>query len=234
MKIKCDDEIYEMFPEASFHGIALDPVKSLPKDAIADWKRRAADSVAASGIKPELLVEHPAIREWRNAFSKFGLKPSKFRSSIEQLYKRALKGDLLETGLPLVNLYCHLSVLHMIPAGGYDLDKIEGGIISVRLAKEGEKFQAIGERDVLDCQSGVICYADAGGVICYGWNYRDAARTCLNERTERAVFFADSATAATREQAENAITDLSKALGAKENAVVLRFVLDKQMSEFTF
>lgn len=114
------------------------------------------------------------------------------------------------------------------------MDKIEGNGISVRFANEGEKFQAIGERNALSCQPGVICYVDANGVICYGWNYRDAARTCLNERTRRAIFFADSATAATRRQAENAIRDLSKALGTNENVVVSQFVLDKQTSELSF
>lgn len=234
MKIKCDDEIFEMFPEASFHAVALDTLKTPPEETIADWKRRAAESVAASGIKPELLVEHPAIKEWRNAFSKFGLKPSKFRSSIEQLYKRALKGDLLETRLPLVNLYCYLSVLHLIPAGGYDLDKIEGDAITVRPAIEGEQFRAIGERDALPCQPGAVCYADAGGVICYGWNWRDAARTCLDERTTRAIFFADSAADASRRRAERAIADLAAALNANGSVSISQFVLDAQNREIVF
>lgn len=231
MKLKCDDEIFQMFPEASFHGAVINGVKLPTGEAVVELKQRAAESVAASGIKPELLTEHPAIKEWRSAFSKFGLKPSKFRSSIEQLYKRALKGDLLETRLPLVNLYCYLSVLYMIPAGGYDLDKIEGDVISVRFAKQDEEFRAIGEREAMPCQPGTVCYADSEGVICYGWNYRDAARTCLNENSERVIFFADSATRETRWRAENAIADLSNALGAGDSAGVLHFVLDKQNSE---
>jgi lysyl-tRNA synthetase class 2 len=225
MKVTLSDHFLEKFPEAAIYGAVFENVNLLTPESAA-WKERAARSVLKSGIKPELLAEHPKIKVWRDAYLRFGLKPGKFRSSIEQLYKRALKGDILETRLPLVNLYCWVSLINMIPAGGYDLSKIEGDI-TIRLSVEGDEFQAIGERESLRCKPDVVSYADAAGVICYGWNYRDAARTCLQEKTERAVFFVDSVNDSTRQSAEYAMADLSAALRNAGCKIISDFALDK-------
>ena len=64
----------------------------------------AIDSVASSGFTSETVLDAPAVKDWRNTFQRFGVKPSKYRSSIEQLYRRALKQEIIETSLPLVNL----------------------------------------------------------------------------------------------------------------------------------
>ena len=41
------------------------------------------------------LVEHPKIAAWRQAFSRFGARPSKFQASVEALARRARRGDAL-------------------------------------------------------------------------------------------------------------------------------------------
>src|ERR1700752_1123834 len=118
MIVRCDQELFELFPEASVHGIVFDGVAEF--DQAAAWKQKAIESVASSGFTPETVLESPAVKEWRNAFQRFGVKPSKFRSSIEQLYRRALKQEIIETSLPLVNLYCYVSLIEMVPMGAYD------------------------------------------------------------------------------------------------------------------
>jgi len=100
MIVRCDQEVFEMFPEASVHGIVFDGLATFDPAAVARWKQRAIDSVASSGFTSDA----PAVKDWRNTFQRFGVKPSKYRSSIEQLYRRALKQEIIETSLPLVNL----------------------------------------------------------------------------------------------------------------------------------
>lgn len=230
MKISCDAQIFDLFPEAEIHGVVFDNVNLLTAGEVREWKRRAVESLRERAIDPELLTEHPSISQWREAYRKFGLKPGKFRSSVEQLYRRALKGDVIETRLPLVNLYCYLSLLQMIPAGGYDFDKIDGDI-AIRLTKTGEKFQGIGEQTAAECPPGVVAYADDAGVICFGWNYRDAARTCLDDKTSKAVFFVDSAAGSTRRQAKDAVRDLTNALTAAGCRLTSIFKLNAQERE---
>jgi len=211
MQTTVNQEIFEKFPEARFHAVVFEDVNLVNENIAADWKQKAVRAVEAEGIKPELLVEHFAIKEWRDAYHKFGLKPSKYRSSIEQLYKRALKSDYLQTRFPLVNLYCYTSIVNLIPMGGYDVELLKGNV-EIRLTEEGEKFQAIGERESIVSPANIVSYADGGGIICWAWNHRDSVRTCLNENTRKAIFFSDSATNRTNEMASKAIRDLSHTL----------------------
>jgi lysyl-tRNA synthetase class 2 len=233
MKVSCNKEIFEKFTEASFHAVVFDNVNLLSEETAGVWKQKAVQDVEARGIKPELLTENSAIKQWRDAYYKFGLKPSKYRSSIEQLYKRALKGDYLQTRLPLVNLYCYISILNMTPMGGYDLSRVKDKI-EIRYTAEAEDFQAIGERVSIKSPPGIVSYADASGIICWGWNHRDSLRTCLNEKTRTAIFFADSATGATYEMSETAIRNLSKTLLNSGCRLISEFVLDSKNPQAEF
>lgn len=230
MKVHCEQELFEKFPGASIHGVVFDRLDLLESGTDQLWKGRALESVRESGISPELLVEVPEIKIWRSAFQSFGLKPSKYRSSIEQLYRRALKGDLIETRLPLVNLYCYVSILHRAPMGAYDLEKTRGDIC-IRPAKGGEEFMAIGEKQAIHSEAGVVVYADSEGIICWGWNHRDSARTCLGLDTRRAIFFADSSDAFTRGAAMEAINTLTNALASSGCVKLAAFALDRERFE---
>lgn len=233
MKVRCEQELFEKFPGASIHGVVFDRLDLLESGTDQVWKGRALESVRDSGISPELLVEVPEIKAWRSAFQSFGLKPSKYRSSIEQLYRRALKGDLIETRLPLVNLYCYVSILHRAPMGAYDLEKTHGDIC-VRPARGGEEFTAIGEKQAAQSEAGVIVYADIEGIICWGWNHRDSARTCLGLDTRRAIFFADSSATVTRTAAKDAINTLTVALASSGCVKLSSFALDRERCETEF
>ncbi|HET6978360.1 MAG TPA: phenylalanine--tRNA ligase beta subunit-related protein [Pyrinomonadaceae bacterium] len=225
MIIRCEPELFEMFPAASVHGVVCEGVGSFDPAIATQWKEKAITSVASSGFTSETVLESPAVSEWRNAFQKFGVKPSKFRSSIEQLYRRALKQEIIETSLPLVNLYCYVSLIEMVPMGAYDLEKVEGDIV-IRFSKADETFTGIGDSTLLIAHAGVVVYADDGGIICWAWNHRDASRVALAPGTNRAVFFADSSSQESEARAESAITLLADALSGIGVTESKRFVLN--------
>ena len=226
MIVRCNNEVFEMFPEASVHGIVCHGVAEFDPASVAPWKQKAIDSVSSSGFTSETVLDQPAVKEWRNAFQRFGVKPSKFRSSIEQLYRRALKQEMIETPLPLVNLYCYMSLIEMVPMGAYDLEKVEGDIV-IRLSKENETFLGIGDTTPLIANPGVVVYSDDGGIICWAWNHRDAARVSLSPKTDRAIFFADSSSHESESRAGAAIALLADALSVTESK---RFVLNRDHS----
>ncbi len=226
MIVHCHQELFEMFPGASVHAVLFDGVGEFDPAVGALWKNRAQESIRASGITAERLVESPEIKEWRDAFHKFGVKPSKHRSSIEQLSRRALKGDIIQTKLPLVNLYCYVSLMQSVPMGAYDLEKIEGDI-AVRLTRPDEAFVAIGDDSPMVSDPGVVVYSDDGGIICWAWNHRDAERTCLGPESNRVIFFADSASNESGFRAATAIALLSEAISATGANKLAAFVLNR-------
>jgi lysyl-tRNA synthetase class 2 len=226
MLVRCDQELFEMFPEASVHGVVSEAVGGFNPAIANAWKAKAIESVAASGFTSETVLDSPAVSEWRSAFQKFGVKPSRFRSSIEQLFRRALKQEIIETSLPLVNLYCYVSLIAMAPMGAYDLEKVEGDIV-VRFSKQDETFLGIGDSTPLIAHPGVVVYSDDGGIVCWAWNHRDAARVSLSPTTERAIFFADSSSIESESRADSAITLLSEALAETGATQLKRFILNR-------
>jgi hypothetical protein len=56
------------------------------------------------------LGDDPGIAGWREAFRLQGLKPSRYRTSPEALARRVLRGDRIQTTLPVVNAYNAVSV----------------------------------------------------------------------------------------------------------------------------
>ena len=136
-------------------------------------------------LPDEELAAHPAIAPWREAYARFGVKPSKTRSSIENLLRSAKSGRLRSVN-PLVDLYNSVSLAYQLPVGGEDLDRIEGDIVLTR-AEGTESFLPLGGTEEEPPPPGAVIYRDDAGVICSCWNWREADRTKLTAETQRAV-----------------------------------------------
>jgi DNA/RNA-binding domain of Phe-tRNA-synthetase-like protein len=50
------------------------------------------------------VAEHPRIHAWREAYRAFGARPGEYRSSIEALARRVLRGDALPSINTLVDI----------------------------------------------------------------------------------------------------------------------------------
>jgi hypothetical protein len=109
------------------HGLVNGPSTEASSALLDDAARRLA--VRLDGRAPH---EDPHMVAWRDTYTAFGSKPSRTRNSAEALAKRALT----DAGLPrinvLVDLYNAISVAHLVPVGGEDLDRIQGGMRLVR------------------------------------------------------------------------------------------------------
>ncbi|MFK4071703.1 B3/4 domain-containing protein [Streptomyces sp. NPDC029674] len=133
--------------------------------------------------------EDPHMAAWRAAYTAFGAKPSRTRNSAEALAKRALADGGLPRINALVDVYNAISVAHLIPVGGENLDRIKGGMRLVRATGE-EDFvtAAAGEPVVEHPDAGEIVWCDDEGVTCRRWNWRQGPRTRLTEESVNAIF----------------------------------------------
>ena len=161
-----------------------------PSDAGSDAKLAAVEAhVRASGLVR--ATDYPHIAAWREAFSAFGAKPSRYPSSAEALFARVLKGQGLPRVNALVDLYNAISLRHVVPLGGEDADRLEGPL-RLAVAAGGEPFDPRGEgQDVEQVPVGEIIWRDERGVTCRRWNWRQGRRTELTKDTTRAFFVFD-------------------------------------------
>lgn len=181
VRVVVEPPFWSLFPEARI-GIVV--ARGLDNTGNADAYAallRGAVEVAAARVGEADIATYPAIAPWREAYRAFGIKPAKQRSSIESLLRSAVAGNLRSIN-PLVDLYNTVSLRHLLPCGGEDLAAVAGDIRLTR-ATGGEDFVPLGSVEPQPPQPGEVIYRDDRGVICRAWNWREAERTKLTERT---------------------------------------------------
>ncbi|MET7377278.1 phenylalanine--tRNA ligase beta subunit-related protein [Streptomyces sp. NPDC005526] len=190
------------------HGLVNGPSTEASSALLDDAARRLAARL--DGRAPH---EDPHVTAWRAAYTAFGAKPSRTRNSAEALARRALS----EAGLPrinaLVDLYNAVSVAHLVPVGGEDLDRIQGGMRLVR-ATGDEEFATVadGAESIEHPDAGEVVWCDGAGVTCRRWNWRQGPRTRLTERTTSALFLLESLAPMPVAEVEAAAAELAELL----------------------
>lgn len=189
-------------------------------DLAAQWAE-AARALGGAGITLENLAETEEVDGWRRVTAASGLKPSKYRSSVEALTRRLLRAGAPATPLPVVDLYCALSVRFLVPLGAYDADRLPSGRVVLRPARpESDRFEPLGgPPEEYSLSDTVTVYADGDAVLCWNVNHRDSAATSLIPSTRHAVFFGEALTAEGRARLEAALVALGAELSGRGAAV---------------
>ena len=109
-------------------------------DGDGAWSARSVRRRSGSARRSPAaqISEHPHIAPWREAYRQFGAKPKEHPSSIENLVRRVLKGWTVPHVNPLVDLYNTISLRHLVPVGGEDLDRVEGDVL-LTFATDGRR-----------------------------------------------------------------------------------------------
>lgn len=189
LSLTVSDEVRALAP--GFTHVAVEAYDLVNGPSTAESSALLDDAARRLAVRLDGRAPHgdPHMAAWRETYTAFGAKPSRTRNSAEALAKRALS----EAGLPrinvLVDVYNAISVAHLIPVGGEDIDRIEGGMRLVRaVGDEDFVTAAAGEEVVEHPESGEVVWCDETGVTCRRWNWRQGPRTRLTEESTSAIF----------------------------------------------
>jgi DNA/RNA-binding domain of Phe-tRNA-synthetase-like protein len=134
-------------------------------------------------LEIETLTEHAQIRAWREAYRAFGARPADFRSSIEALARRAVRGDQpLASISRLVDIGNVVSLRHLVPVGGHAIDVLTQDI-ELRPARGDEVFVAFGSDVVEHPLPGEIVFVERNTVLTRRWTWRQAKHTLMQADT---------------------------------------------------
>lgn len=133
-------------------------------------------------LETKQVSDISGIKEWREIFKKIGTDPSRYRSSVEALYRRIQKQNFLSTIHSAADVNNFFSLEYQIPIGIYDVDKISGSI-SIRIGKEADQYQALNGRDMNMSQKLLSC--DEHGP--FGSPIVDSTRTAVTTNTKNAL-----------------------------------------------
>jgi DNA/RNA-binding domain of Phe-tRNA-synthetase-like protein len=172
-------------------GLAIASERPAALDALIA-EREAAARARWSGME---LAQIPGIAAWRAAYKGFGIRQTRYRSSVERLVKNVLAGRTLARVNAFVDLYNAVSLAHVLPLGADDLDRVAPPL-SFRYARENDSFvdmaDAEGDGEPEAPKAGEVVYGDGEHVLCRRWNWRQDARSIIRPETRRAVITVQS------------------------------------------
>jgi DNA/RNA-binding domain of Phe-tRNA-synthetase-like protein len=185
-----DPAVTELRPDYTAVIIVGQGLRPGPGDAASDALLAAAEAEARKALAGGGIADLKPVVAWQEAYRAFGAKPKRTRPSVEALLRR------VEAGLPrvdrLTDVYNAMSVRHLLPVGGEDLDRYSGPARLVR-ASGNEPFDTIsdGQPVVGHPEAGEVIWRDDAGVTCRAWNWRQCVRTRITGSTTRAIFILD-------------------------------------------
>lgn len=186
MKLKIDKMVFNTFP-----GMKLVVVIARDIDNQLDRPDVKSELVEAWTLAGKAALEygnpqsHPRIKIWVDHFKTLGVSRKTFPCSLEAMVRRAGRGGEPMSINPLVDFYNAVSLKYMVTAGGYDLDRLDEGLV-LRFSKTGDTFQALDVDRPSAVPEGEVSYADGDQILTRHMLWRQSKKGLL-ERSSRNV-----------------------------------------------
>ena len=211
-----DRDLVEQFPTiraglVHATGLANGPSAPTLLDQYELEQRAAAERLGATP-----LAELPSIVAWRRAFTRFGVKPTQYRSAAEALLRRLDKHGDIPSISTLVDLGNLVSIRYAMPVAVFDRAGI-AGTVTVRFARGDERFTDLGATEVVNPEPGEVVFVDEGDVVCARrWCWRQSAQSATEPATTEALVVVEGHHESAEEDVEAALSDLTALLAAHQ------------------
>ncbi|MDO8628113.1 MAG: phenylalanine--tRNA ligase beta subunit-related protein [Candidatus Diapherotrites archaeon] len=234
MKFKVDKKVFEKFPELQVGLVVLTNVENSGiAEEVLD-KIRLEESRIKRIFSAETLSQSVKIDSWRKAYISFGGEPKKNKPSLENLYRQILTGTTLRHINKLVDLYNYISLKHMLPVGGEDTEKTSGNIELCFAGPSEKPVLLLGDKEERPPHEGEIIYKDEISAICRRFNWREADRTKLTEKTKTCILVLEALPPTTRKELEYALVELQELAEKFCSAEASSIVIDSKNPEIDF
>ncbi|BBB47163.1 B3/B4 domain-containing protein [Pelolinea submarina] len=158
-------------------------------------------------LNVEEITDYPKVNSWREAFRSLGIKPSEYRSSIEAMSRRVLRGNELPSINALVDIGNILSLRHLVPTGGHALDAIQADI-SLRPADGSEEFVPFGSEEMEHPDPDEFVFVEGNTVLTRRWSWRQANHSLTLPSTKIIEFNIDGLPPVSMEEVELVAKDM--------------------------
>lgn len=231
MKFKVDEKIFERFPDLVLGLVICKNIDNSKEAREIQSKIKEQEEIIKEKYDLNLLSELPRINVWREAYIKFNAKPKENRSSVENLYRLVLRGVELKIVNPLVDIYNFISLKYMIPLGGEDIDLMRGNMELTFAGANEPAVLLLGDKEARPPHQGEVIYKDAISAICRRWNWREAERTKLTERTKNCILILEGLSPVTKLEIRETTEELKELVKKYCGGDVVSKILNKENRE---
>lgn len=167
-------------------------------------KEKVLKSLA--GLTTEMIGQSKEILSYRRLYKETGVDWHSRRPSPEALLRRVALGKGLYTVNTCVDAYNLVVMKNRVSSGAFDLDKLKFPAI-LRFAKKGEEILLLGDDAPTPYEEGEVAYFDENGGFNMDFNYRDAKRSLVTEKTANLYINIDGVYDVTREMVEKTLKE---------------------------
>ncbi|HLD24802.1 MAG TPA: lysine--tRNA ligase [Patescibacteria group bacterium] len=179
----------QTYPSASVGYALIQQVTIKKKDnALEQEKVKVLDEY--KGITVKQIDAYPELQSYRTMYKKMGVDFHSRRPSPEALLRRVAQGKGLYSVNTCVDAYNLIVMKHRVSLGAFDADHMKLPSV-VTVAQGGETIELLGVEGATTIEKGEIIYADQIGPYNLDYNYRDAERTKVTEKTKNIIINVD-------------------------------------------
>lgn len=224
-----DPRLFNCFPGMHLVVAVVDGLDNRkPRAGIDAMWSAAWHNVSAHGVDD--ARKHPYVDVWRQDFARLGVSMKRFPTSVEAMFRRALKGGQIFTINPLVDFYNALTLQYLCPAGAFDLGALNEPV-ELRFTRKGDHFTALNSTEVMDIPPDEIAYASGNIILTRHFMWRQS-RTGLVKSESSEVFLVSEIPGVAGVATANAMQqDLIQGLAQYFGRDCLSFVLNEGLTE---
>lgn len=143
-----------------------------------------------SNLSNEIISSYPEVLTYRKLYKEMGIDWHSRRPSPEALLRRiSQKKDLYQINT-CVDAYNLVVLKNRVSVGAFDYDKFSFPTL-MRFPNEGEEILLLGDKEPTKFKVTELAYFDENGGYNIDFNYRDAQRTCVTEKTKNILLNVD-------------------------------------------
>ena len=170
---------------------------------------------------------------FESSFKESVFRTRNFPTSIEALLRRALKGGDRFSINPLVDFYNAISLNHVVAAGAFDLDPLEGDI-KLRLTREGDQFTALDQGEAIMVDPGEVAYASGSTILTRHFMWRQARIGLVHQDSSWIFLVSEVPAFAGKECAIRIEKEFQEGLRDLFGVPSQTFLLDSQSTQIEF
>ncbi|MEZ5657091.1 MAG: phenylalanine--tRNA ligase beta subunit-related protein [Burkholderiaceae bacterium] len=220
MQYLIDAEVFESYPGYRRGVVVIRGAQNTRDGSALETLLRSEEARVRERLAGINVAEHPAIAAWRDAYRRFGAKPSEHRSSIEAMLRRVLKPDRLPSINPLVDIGNIVSLRYLLPAGVHPLPAGGPGL-ALRRAREGDTFLPADGAAPEAPPATEVVFAHGAEILTRRWTWRQAAGTQTLPDTTEVFFNIDGLPPVDDDAVRLAMTDIAQLVVAHTGGSVI-------------
>lgn len=219
-------QLMEKYPTLTSGIVLARNIANGPSSPDIEELLKPLEAQVSARFDPATLSSHSHIASWRQAYSAFGVKPSKYNSACELLVRRVLKDAELPRINKLVDLCNLVSLKYILPVAAYDLAGIKGNV-TVGLAKGRETFLPLYSTEPEQPALGEVVYQDEEKCLSRRWNWRQCEQARIRPETENVIITVEGLDKISPLEVERATAELSQLVPQLCGGTAHIFILNK-------